>query len=207
MASFRCLVALFVFAFTAADPNDEIVDLPGLSFKPNFKHYSGYLRASQTRFLHYWFVESQGSPSTDPLVFWFSGGPGCSSLEGLLAEHGPYFLSNDTPESCEAIKHFFKNFPQYRNGSEFITGESYAGIYVPTLASCIIDEQKEFPIKLEKTRWEDQDTTHPWSINSRFGGFKTEYDKNFTFITLRGVGHMVLEWQPTEAEYFMDQFL
>lgn len=32
----------------------EIVDLPGLSFKPDFKHYSGYLNASKTRFLHYW---------------------------------------------------------------------------------------------------------------------------------------------------------
>ncbi|KAH7722453.1 Protein F41C3.5, partial [Aphelenchoides avenae] len=97
MASLALLVTFLVLLGAAiADHADEIVDLPGLSFKPNFKHYSGYLNASETRFLHYWFVESQGSASKDPLVFWFNGGPGCSSMEGLLAEHGPYFLSNDT---------------------------------------------------------------------------------------------------------------
>ena len=37
-------------------PSDsaEIVDLPGLSFTPTFKHYSGFLKASDTRYLHYW---------------------------------------------------------------------------------------------------------------------------------------------------------
>lgn len=33
---------------------DEIKDLPGLTFDVKFKHYSGFLRASETRHLHYW---------------------------------------------------------------------------------------------------------------------------------------------------------
>jgi len=67
-----------------SNEEDAIQDLPGMeSFKVNFQHYSGYLQASPTRFLHYWFVTSQSKPETDPLVFWFNGGPGCSSLGWL----------------------------------------------------------------------------------------------------------------------------
>uniref|UniRef100_A0AC34RM70 Carboxypeptidase n=1 Tax=Panagrolaimus sp. JU765 TaxID=591449 RepID=A0AC34RM70_9BILA len=75
--------------------SDEIKSLPGLNFDINFKHYSGFLNASETRVLHYWFVESQNDPEKDPLMFWFNGGPGCSSLLGLLTELGPYFVNDD----------------------------------------------------------------------------------------------------------------
>lgn len=52
-------------------------------------------------------------------------------------------------ESYRAIKHFFENFPQFRNHSVFVAGESYGGVYVPTLAERIIDGLKEFPMKFE----------------------------------------------------------
>jgi carboxypeptidase C (cathepsin A) len=38
--------------------------------------------------MHYWFVESENAPDTDPLAFWTNGGPGCSGMIGFLTEQG-----------------------------------------------------------------------------------------------------------------------
>lgn len=54
--------------------------------------YSGYLKVSDTKALHYYFVESQNDVYNDPLIIWTNGGPGCSSMLGLLQEHGPYVM-------------------------------------------------------------------------------------------------------------------
>ncbi|PAV87210.1 hypothetical protein WR25_18873 isoform A [Diploscapter pachys] len=182
-----CLIGLVPLSFT-----QEIRGLPGLGFSPNFKSYSGFFKVSDTHFLHYWFVESQNNPSTDPVMFWFNGGPGCSSLDGLLNEMGPYVANDDgktlrknpwawnrlasviyieapagvgysystdgnvttnddqtSAENYEAFKLFFKTFPKYRNHSVYIFGESYGGVYVPTLTARVVDGQEDFPVNLK----------------------------------------------------------
>nr|CAD2182969.1 unnamed protein product [Meloidogyne enterolobii] len=58
--------------------------------------------------LHYWFVTSQNKSdklviflllkfkdSNTLKIFWFNGGPGCSSLTGLLDGMGPYLINKD----------------------------------------------------------------------------------------------------------------
>lgn len=58
--------------------------------------YSGYLNtATPGRQIHYVFVQANVTdPSTTPLAVWFNGGPGCSSLIGMIQEIGPFLVGN-----------------------------------------------------------------------------------------------------------------
>ena len=55
---------------------DQVHNLPGISDADiPFNHFSGYLTIKNTKKMHYWFMESERSPSTDALSFWTNGGP------------------------------------------------------------------------------------------------------------------------------------
>ncbi|XP_041454871.1 lysosomal protective protein-like [Lytechinus variegatus] len=173
---------LFANVALAAYAPDEVTNLPGLKTQPSFRHYSGYLNASGQDRLHYWFVESQNDPANDPVVLWMNGGPGCSSMDGMLSELGPFHVNSDgqtlymnkyswntvanvifleapagvgysynpTKEYATdddkvsmgnylALQSFFKKFPEYASNDFYVTGESYGGIYVPTLTHRILN--------------------------------------------------------------------
>jgi serine carboxypeptidase-like clade 1 len=68
------LLALFVAAQSA--DQDRITSVPGFDGKVPFEQYAGYVTVDITngRNLFYWFVESQNSPKTDPVVLWMNGG-------------------------------------------------------------------------------------------------------------------------------------
>jgi hypothetical protein len=64
------VVAAVAAAVTqAAIEADLVKSLPGLDFAFPSKQYSGYLGVGGGKFLHYQFVESERSPSSDPGVF------------------------------------------------------------------------------------------------------------------------------------------
>jgi carboxypeptidase C (cathepsin A) len=83
-----------IFAALSAYAPDEILSLPGWNGLLPTKQYSGYLNVSSSH-LHYLLVLSENNPSTDPVIVWFNGGPGCSSLDGYVYEHGPFEFSRD----------------------------------------------------------------------------------------------------------------
>ena len=95
-----CMAAVAMAAFE----DDRMADLPDA---PAFQTatYSGYLEVTDSKRLHYTFAESMDNPETDPVIIWFNGGPGCSSMLGMMQELGPivvddgqdYFKTNPHP--------------------------------------------------------------------------------------------------------------
>eukprot|EP00117_Sycon_ciliatum_P037848 scpid62306/ scgid28224/ Serine carboxypeptidase-like 34 len=84
-------------AYSLSQKSDKITHLPGAPRFLKFDQYSGYASVGETdrRALFYWFVETQSKQGDEPLMLWLNGGPGCSSLAGLLTENGPFVAQED----------------------------------------------------------------------------------------------------------------
>lgn len=75
----------------------KVQSLPGLRDSLDFSHYAGHITADENQHhrIFYWLVESPTNSEKKPLVIWLNGGPGCSSMDGLWLELGPFRLDND----------------------------------------------------------------------------------------------------------------
>jgi len=146
---------------------------------PSVKQHSGYFTFGEKKKQYFfWMFESRSDPVNDPMVMWLTGGPGCSSMTGLLFENGPCKVSKDgkstTPnpyswttkanvmwvdqppgtgfskgdwdagedgvaeDMYQFLQVFFKAKPEY-NKKFFVTGESYAGHYIPAVTHRIFE--------------------------------------------------------------------
>ncbi|EHA8587022.1 Carboxypeptidase [Cocos nucifera] len=79
-----------------------------------FKQYSGYItvdEAKGTNFFYY-FVEAEANASSLPITLWLNG----------------------ARENLAFVRKWFQLFPEYTSHQLFLTGESYAGHYIPQLA-------------------------------------------------------------------------
>ena len=154
--------------------------------------YSGYLKTKiDGNELFYIYTPSQNNPNTAPVLLWLNGGPGCSSLFGMLAEVGPVTSDNYANEfkknlfswntntnliaieqpagvgfskrndphflwtddlTAENLLYGIKDFLNEFNlkGKDFyISGESYAGIYIPFLATHILEDSSSDKVNLK----------------------------------------------------------
>ncbi|CAG8949818.1 hypothetical protein HYFRA_00004142 [Hymenoscyphus fraxineus] len=134
---------------------------------------------NETSQLYFWFFPSENPEASDEILIWLNGGPGCSSLEGLLQENGPFIwqygtykpvpnpytwrnLTNvvwveqpvgtgfsqgiptakDETDVAAQFLGFWKNFVDtfaLQGRKVYITGESYAGYYVPYIADAMLN--------------------------------------------------------------------
>eukprot|EP00835_Amoeboradix_gromovi_P005649 NODE_553_length_6771_cov_0.191847.p2 type:complete len:488 gc:universal NODE_553_length_6771_cov_0.191847:4877-6340(+) len=56
---------------------------------PSLHHFAGYINITRGQ-MYYYYVPQANNKT----IIWTNGGPGCSALEGMLLENGPYKIKN-----------------------------------------------------------------------------------------------------------------
>ncbi|KAF8500351.1 alpha/beta-hydrolase [Russula emetica] len=73
-----------------------VVENSFLAEKPGVYQASGYGDLAPDKSVWFWFFAARNNPDKAPLITWFNGGPGSSSMLGLFQEIGPCRINNDS---------------------------------------------------------------------------------------------------------------
>ncbi|KAK9688916.1 hypothetical protein RND81_09G021500 [Saponaria officinalis] len=93
MYSLFHLILLLSLIHPSLSQSNVVRTLPGYPGDLPFTLETGYVGVGEKEEvkLFYYFIESERDVDKDPLMLWLTGGPGCSSLYGLVFEIGLYF--------------------------------------------------------------------------------------------------------------------
>lgn len=82
---FIAAIASMAAVALAAEESDRITSLPEMGTFDKYGAFSGYIDiADTTKKIHYLFFEAQNNSADAPVLIWFNGGPGCSSMLGFM---------------------------------------------------------------------------------------------------------------------------
>lgn len=166
-------------AFSSGLPTPDelrVKNVPGLDPSFSQEMFAGQIPLGiNTRRIYFYFIRARNDSPKTPIAFWYTGGPGCSSLAAMMTEQGPFwpnengtvsendnawtnqmnmvfvdspagvgfseaperYAPNDSQTAEDAYdftKRFMEVFPDMNTRDMYLTGESYAGHYVPNLA-------------------------------------------------------------------------
>jgi len=105
IATLQAIILFFLFNSTpqhmwgvnfVSMPFHKTISLPTQPDVP-YRQYSGYISVDKqkNRYLFYYFVEAESGSASKPVVLWFNGGRGCSSLVEAFGSNGPFTTTHE----------------------------------------------------------------------------------------------------------------
>ncbi|KAI7879403.1 alpha/beta-hydrolase [Lichtheimia hyalospora FSU 10163] len=76
----------------------KVTHLPGIdSADLTLSQYAGHIELDPRTHgnMFFWMIEQTHETNPEKLIIWLNGGPGCSSMDGLFLENGPYRVNPD----------------------------------------------------------------------------------------------------------------
>jgi carboxypeptidase C (cathepsin A) len=123
----------------------------------NVRSYAGYTNDGHTH-MFAWLFEAQPCMGDEdvarfPLLLWFNGGPGASSLFGALSENGPYLVSEDglvaeNPFAWNREAHImYWDNPvgagySYDDENDYVTDEDQVGERIYRALQCFFQDER-----------------------------------------------------------------
>ncbi|KAF8592582.1 alpha/beta-hydrolase [Ramaria rubella] len=158
-----------------------------------------------TAHLFFLLLKARRTSDKERIIFWFNGGPGCSSFDGAMMESGPFRMDGkggvklidggweeystivflDQPagtgfsytstdkfvheltdaadQVVQFLRNFYDVFPEYRTMDTYLSGESYAGQFIPYTANAILNSNLNIPLRGAAigNGWMDGRTQYP----------------------------------------------
>ncbi|KAF3516312.1 hypothetical protein DY000_02062550 [Brassica cretica] len=158
------LILQLVLLIHDADSASIVKFLPGFEGPLPFELETGYIGVGEEEEmqLFYYFIKSERNPEEDPLLLWLSGGPGCSSISGLLFENGPLTIKleeyNGTLPSLVSTTY---SWTKIHNFMWFWVNSGDHDMAIPYLGT------QAWIISLNYSVIEDK---RPWMINNQLAG-------------------------------------
>ena len=136
---FVAAVAAFAAVASAKPEDHRVTSLPEMGTFDKYGAFSGYLDIPDTsKKIHYLFFEAQEDSENAPVLIWFNGGPGCSSMLGFMQENGPFKLESGGSK-------FHEDEYSWNRETNILYIEQPAGVgysYCEGVKDCAFDDHK-----------------------------------------------------------------
>ena len=136
---FTTALASFAAVAVAKPEEDRVTYIPEMGTFDKYGAFSGYLDiADTTKKIHYLFFEAQNDSENAPVLIWFNGGPGCSSMLGFMQENGPFRIESGGTK-------FHPDEFAWNRETNLLYIEQPAGVgfsYCNSVKDCAFDDEK-----------------------------------------------------------------
>nr|GLL28982.1 hypothetical protein EUTSA_v10000306mg [Ipomoea trifida] len=210
----RCnLVLLLVLGLFSSELLPEIMAAPGskVDYLPGLQHQGPLPFELQTGYIgvgegdevqvFYYFINSESDPTSDPILMWISGGPGCSTLFAFLNEFGP--VNMDLVAYNGSLPTLSLN--PYSWSKRGVTTLILSNKVSMQNNSCASGDHDSLVPHIGTKAWIESlnysivDEWRAWIVDGIAAGYTRSYSNNMTFATVKGSGHVAPFFTPSEC--------